>query len=76
LENGHPALDADLLVDDSFNYVIAGMDTTSYTLAYATYYILTLRHVQDTLREELDEAAHFIRTTTNLRKIQQLPYLV
>ncbi|KAB8069486.1 cytochrome P450 [Aspergillus leporis] len=75
LENGHPALDADLLVDDSFNYVIAGMDTTSYTLAYATYYILTLRHVQDTLREELDEAAHFIRTTTNLRKIQQLPYL-
>lgn len=68
--------DRDLLVDDSLNYIIAGMDTTSYTLAYATYYILTLKDVKSKLCAELDEAAPFIRTTTDLRKIQQLPYLV
>ncbi|KAJ5158333.1 Cytochrome P450 [Penicillium coprophilum] len=67
--------DRDLLVDDSLNYIIAGMDTTSYTLAYATYYILTLKDVKAKLCAELDEAAPFIRTSMDLRKIQQLPYL-
>ncbi|KAJ5499101.1 Cytochrome P450 [Penicillium expansum] len=74
-KGGEMRFDRDLLVDDSLNYIIAGMDTTSYTLAYATYYILTLKDVKSKLCAELDEAAPFIRTTTDLRKIQQLPYL-
>ncbi|KAL4903792.1 hypothetical protein BDW74DRAFT_179380 [Aspergillus multicolor] len=74
-DTGQPGPDPDILVNDSLNYIIAGMDTTSYTLAYATYHILSSKDVRDKLDQELDEAAPFIRTSMDLRKIERLPYV-
>ncbi|KAL4887211.1 cytochrome P450 [Aspergillus karnatakaensis] len=74
-DTGQSGPDPEIVVNDSLNYVIAGMDTTSYTLAFATYYILSSKDVRDKLGQELEDAAPFIRTCIDLRKIERLPYV-
>ena len=74
-EDVHAALDGSLLVDDTLNFIAAGMDTTSHTLGYATYYILSDSEVKTKLLRELDNVVPYVRNF-DYRRVQRLPYLV
>lgn len=63
-------------LEDIFNFVAGGSDTTSYTLACAFFYILSSPEIYANLVKELDENAPFIRDTFDYIKIQNLSYLV
>ncbi|KFG79548.1 putative elymoclavine monooxygenase [Metarhizium anisopliae] len=62
-------------LEDIFNFVAGGSDTTSYTLACAFFYILSSPEIHAKLVKELDENAPFIRDTFDYIKIQNLSYL-
>ncbi|KID83106.1 Cytochrome P450 [Metarhizium guizhouense ARSEF 977] len=62
-------------LNDIFNFVAGGSDTTSYTLACAFFYILSSPEIYAKLVKELDENAPFIRDTFDYIKIQNLSYL-
>lgn len=63
------------LFDDILNYIIAGMEATSYVLARGTYFMLHNPRVKSKLEAELAEAQPFIRNFDR-RQIMALPYLV
>nr|AEV21227.1 elymoclavine monooxygenase [Periglandula ipomoeae] len=62
-------------LDDVFNFIAGGSDTTSYTTACAFFYILSSPIVCTKLVRELDEHSSIIRDTFDYTKIQTLPYL-
>ncbi|EFY86969.1 putative elymoclavine monooxygenase [Metarhizium acridum CQMa 102] len=62
-------------LNDIFNFVAGGSDTTSYTLACAFFYILSSPEIYAKLVKELDENVAFIRDTFDYNKIQNLSYL-
>ncbi|KAJ5192836.1 elymoclavine monooxygenase [Penicillium cf. viridicatum] len=62
-------------VADSYNLLAAGMDTTSYTLSCATFYILESPDCTKRLRNELSDAGLSDSESLDLKKIQNLPYL-
>ncbi|KAJ5095320.1 hypothetical protein NUU61_004676 [Penicillium alfredii] len=62
------------LFDDLLNYIIAGMEATSYVLSFGTYALLRNPRVKAKLEAELVEAQPFIRDLDH-RKIMALPYL-
>ena len=64
------------LIDQGFLFLVAGSDTTAYSLACATYYILTHKEVLERLTAELRQ--DYSRTVSNpdWNYINQLPYLV
>lgn len=64
------------LVDDMFNFLVAGSDTTAYTISCAIYHVLASPGILRKLRQELDEVAPLTGDTWDHRKIQALPYLV
>jgi cytochrome P450 len=68
-------LKPDMLFGDIFNYLIAGMEATSYVLAWATYLLLTNPKVKTRLEQELFEANSSIKDFDH-QKIMALPYLV
>ena len=49
------ALHADEVISNVFIFMIAGYETTSTALAYSTYVLATLPHIQDKLVEEIDQ---------------------
>lgn len=63
-------------LDDVFNFVAGGSDTTAYTTACAFYHILSSPTVCKNLVAELDEHSSIIRDELDYNKIQNLPYLV
>lgn len=63
------------LTTDIFNYIVAGMEATSYVLGFGTYFLLNNPEVKAKLDQELIEARHFIQNFDH-RKIMALPYLV
>ncbi|KAL8825714.1 MAG: hypothetical protein Q9191_004243 [Dirinaria sp. TL-2023a] len=67
-------LDFAPLFDDVFNYIVAGMEATSYVLSFATYFLLTNPEVKAKLEAELFEAKPFIQEFDH-RRIMALPYL-
>ncbi|RFU74765.1 elymoclavine monooxygenase [Trichoderma arundinaceum] len=62
-------------LEDIFNFVAGGSDTTSYTTACALFHVLSSPDVLSKLVKELDEASQFIREEFDYKKIQNLPYL-
>jgi cytochrome P450 len=64
------------LIDQAFVYVIAGIDTTSYTISASAYYILSSPSVLTRLRGELDEATLYVDGMFDWRQARQLPYLL
>ncbi|KHN97497.1 Cytochrome P450 [Metarhizium album ARSEF 1941] len=62
-------------IDDVFNFVAGGSDTTSYTLACAFFHVLSSPEIYAKLLRELDEGAAFIRDSFDYSKIQNLAYL-
>lgn len=63
------------LIDEAALLIIAGSDTSAYTLTCATYYLLSTPLALTALREELDSAKTAIQEC-NWEKIRKLPYLV
>ena len=66
----------DEFVDEAFGLLAAGTDTTAYTLACGTYYLLTSPEALSRLRKELDDNTHLIRDASQWHRMQNLPYLV
>ncbi|RDW75369.1 trichodiene oxygenase-2 [Coleophoma cylindrospora] len=67
-------LSSTLIFNDVFNYIVAGMESSSYVLSFATYFILTNPDAKAKLEKELLEARPFIRNLDH-RKLMTLPYL-
>lgn len=63
-------------VADAYNLLAAGMDTTSYTLSCATFYLLESPQCANRLQQELAGAGLSSPELLDLKKIQNLPYLV
>ncbi|KAJ5837013.1 elymoclavine monooxygenase [Penicillium robsamsonii] len=62
-------------VEDAFNFLTAGTESTAYTLSSTAFHILNNPQVFKKLREELDASVDFIRDDFNAKQIQALPYL-
>ncbi|QKX54319.1 uncharacterized protein TRUGW13939_01405 [Talaromyces rugulosus] len=73
-KTGEP-LRPDQLFDDILNYLVAGMEATSYVLSFATYFLLNNPEAKAKLEAELLDASPFIRDEFDHRKIMALPYL-
>ncbi|KAL4932789.1 cytochrome P450 [Aspergillus undulatus] len=72
---GEP-LRPDQLFDDLLNYLVAGMDATSYVLSFGTYFLLEKKpEAKAKLEAELLEASPFIRGQFDHRQFMALPYL-
>jgi cytochrome P450 len=64
------------LVDEAFLLLVAGSDTTAYTIACTTYYILTHEDVLSKLKDELKGVPRAEDGSLDCKNIQSLPYLV
>ncbi|GES60363.1 cytochrome P450 [Aspergillus terreus] len=74
-ENDHRSRTLTELIDEAALLIIAGSDTSAYTLTCATYYLLTTPLALAALREELDSAKSSIQEC-NWGEIRKLPYLM
>lgn len=63
-------------VEDAFNFLTAGTESTAYTLSSTVFHILNNPQVLKKLCKELDASVEFIRDDFNAKQIQALPYLV
>lgn len=64
------------LVDAAFLFLLAGSDTTSFTLSVATFHILQNKDVLARLRAELKEASRDTHGAFIWKELINLPYLV
>ncbi len=64
------------LVDDAFVSVIAGSESTTITLAYATYHLLQQPEKVQQLRDELKTVPKTEQGTYLYAELSRLPYLV
>ncbi|KAI1658832.1 putative elymoclavine monooxygenase [Daldinia decipiens] len=62
-------------LEDIFNFIAGGSDTTAYSTACAVYYLLSSPDALAKLQAELYDAAPFIREQFDHKKIQSLVYL-
>ncbi|KAL2816592.1 cytochrome P450 [Aspergillus cavernicola] len=75
-EKGYQARTSKELIDEAALFILAGSDTSAYTLTTATYYLLTNAHALSKLRDELDMAEPLIRDKCNWEETRKLPYLM
>lgn len=75
-EKSYQVPDMTGLIDEAFLFVIAGADSTAYTMACATYYILTQEDVLSKLKTELSGVPRHDNGRLDCKNIQSLPYLV
>jgi cytochrome P450 len=66
----------DKLVDQAFTFLVAGTDSTAYTMACATYYIIRSPGVLETLLAELDAAQLRVNGKFDWNRARRLTYLV
>ncbi|KAI1801859.1 putative elymoclavine monooxygenase [Daldinia bambusicola] len=62
-------------LEDVFNFVAGGSDTTAYTMSCAVHYLLKSPNALAKLQAELDQSVHFIRGDFDHKRIQKLEYL-
>lgn len=74
-ERGYKARTPKELIDEAALFILAGSDTSGYSLTTATYYLLTHPGILSTLRKELDAVQSDIREC-RWEEIRKLPYLV
>ncbi len=74
-ERGYKARTPKELIDEAALFILAGSDTSGYSLTTATYYLLTHPGILSTLRKELDSVQSDIREC-RWEEIRKLPYLV
>ncbi|PYH77104.1 cytochrome P450 [Aspergillus uvarum CBS 121591] len=75
-EKHYDSRTSDELIDEAALFIIAGSDTSAYTLTSATYYLLTNPGTLTCLREELDAHLAFDRTACDWEEVRKLPYLM
>lgn len=75
-DNHIETIPKDEFIDEAFGLLAAGTDTTAYTLACGTYYLLISPEALSRLRKELDDNTHLIRDVSQWHRLQNLPYLV
>lgn len=75
-EKSYQVPDMNGLVDEAFLFLIAGADSTAYTTACATYYILTQEDILSKLKTELSGVPRDDNGRLDCQIIQSLPYLV
>ncbi|MCJ1458009.1 hypothetical protein MMC28_008378 [Mycoblastus sanguinarius] len=63
------------LAADAFLLMLAGTDTTSFTLSVAVFNILSKPRILEKLRSDLREAIHEKNTTLGWASLEKLPYL-
>lgn len=61
---------------ESMDMLIAGSDTSAFTLTTALYHILSMPEVEKTLVESLDQVFEKSPTTPSLLQLEQINYLV
>eukprot|EP00076_Gallus_gallus_P046976 XP_416334.4 thromboxane-A synthase isoform X1 [Gallus gallus] len=73
-EKAQKMLTEDEIAGQAFLFLIAGYETTTSTLSFATYLLATNPECQEKLLQEIDEfsAKH---TITDYQNVQELPYL-
>ena len=64
------------LVDEGFLILVAGGDSTAYTIACTTYYLLTHKACLQQLKKELQSASPEENGVLGWNNISKLPYLV
>ena len=64
------------LVDEAFLLLVAGSDTTAYSIACTTYYLLTHQEVLSKLKAELNDVPRKADGTLDCTNLLTLPYLV
>lgn len=64
------------LVDNAFLYILAGADTTAYTLSRATFHILESPSVHNKLRTELDNLPRDEHGRFLWKELAKAPYMV
>ncbi|KAJ5713105.1 uncharacterized protein N7483_010286 [Penicillium malachiteum] len=74
-EKNYQVPDMNSLIDEAFVFMLAGADSTAYTAAYATYYILTFKDVLFKLKIELSRIPRHENGRLDCKNIQSLPYL-
>ncbi|OJJ05850.1 hypothetical protein ASPVEDRAFT_137854 [Aspergillus versicolor CBS 583.65] len=74
-ERGYKARTPKELIDEAALFILAGSDTSGYSLTTATYYLLTHPTILATLRKELDAVQSHIREC-RWEEIRKLPYLL
>ncbi|RYP10945.1 hypothetical protein DL764_000381 [Monosporascus ibericus] len=62
-------------LEDIFNFIAGGRDTTAYTTSCAVHYLLASPDALAKLQAELDESATFIRGDFDYKRIKNLVYL-
>ena len=75
-EKGYRVPGMEELVDEGFLLLVAGSDTTAYSMACTTYYVLSHKDVLAKLKTELGGVPRNSDGTLNCMNIQSLPYLV
>jgi cytochrome P450 len=75
-ENSYTVPPAGEMVDHAFLFLLAGIDTTSTVLTFATHFILSSPDVLERLQSELHGAKPFIEDNFDFKKVRRLPYLV
>lgn len=63
------------LIDHTFTFVVAGVDTTAYTLSFAIFYILRTEGVLGKLRKELHGVLRDTSGRFEWKHVSNLPYL-
>ncbi|KAL2851906.1 cytochrome P450 [Aspergillus pseudoustus] len=74
-EKGYRSRTSKELIDESALFILAGTDTSAYSLTTATYYLLTNPGVLAVLRKELDPVEPLIKVG-NWEEVRKLPYLM
>lgn len=75
-KKGYEVPTLEQLVEDAFLFLLAGSDTTAYTLSVATFHILEHKDVLARLRSELQQALRGDHGTFIWKDLANLPYLV
>ncbi len=64
------------LINEAFAILIAGSDSTAYSLSCAMYYLVTNRNAMLQLKEEVSPVLLKMESKSDYKGIMGLPYLV
>ncbi|KAL4864047.1 hypothetical protein BDV12DRAFT_205948 [Aspergillus spectabilis] len=73
-EKGYKARTSNELIDEAALFILAGSDTSAYSLTTVVYYLLTNKGALYSLCRELGAAEEFIRESS-WEEVRKLPYL-
>ena len=75
-DKGYEVPKLEQLVDEAFLFLVAGSDTTAYSIACTTFYLLTDKERLTKLRKELKLLPRASDGHLDLANVMGLPYLV